>query len=703
MVQVPVQLGTYRSWAALLTKKSQDTLKYQALETKGIWKPIIFEMDMFGKMHTRAIVDTHRQDNSDLERPKVSPSQVTDSSPWVSSPSQENMFCQTEPETSSAAVPRPNDAGPQVDFSSCQRLDWTENKKDWQKYLQIKEVKTHDIVQSCPMWKPALPMKTTPCEDFIKYLFESEKDMKETMSTVATNEPGCAVVCRTWRSHIPDDKVNEDLPPGHICDILTVTDTGKLSLWVIVDSLDEAKFHNQMDYLMTTGCMLKYQIVQKGEGYDLSNLWLDCRLLPLHTSHPMEKAAKRRLFESQEIQTCLYHINQDGVDFTSLQWALTNLILSKESPLKRCVGDHTSITLSVQQLEVLMHKAKVNYITGPAGSGKSYTAASLCKMYGKQNSVYICTTKEFLEYLKFNGYIGTLVLDDQDLLREIKSGTFENKKCVIIDDCHKFACTRTSMKKFFESLKKAKDMSLFVFADNDYQSFDRRRQQAVHECILDLTRTVFKQVPLNIPLTDIYRNTRKVVSFMQAAIQDVHDGHQKIKSANIENGEGVECIPMSSVWKNNPDNGLVVYLRSLLMSGNYGQSEIAILLETSETLHKIQQCKQILAEHIPGTIFQSADVFPRTGVIVDSVDSFLGLDATVCIFILSNTWRKSALSPRKFFQRRTTQCEMGMYNPRYEVFLASRATHKVVFMVPELHDDLVHQMKFDHFQVCMWN
>ena len=40
-----------------------------------------------------------------------------------------------------------------------------------------------------------------------------------------------------------------------------------------------------------------------------------------------------------------------------------------------------------------------------------------------------------------------------------------------------------------------------------------------------------------------------------------------------------------------------------------------------------------------------------------------------------------------------------MYNPRYEVFLSSRATHKADFVVPELHMNLVHQMNLDHFEV----
>ena len=47
------------------------------------------------------------------------------------------------------------------------------------------------------------------------------------------------------------------------------------------------------------------------------------------------------------------------------------------------------------------------------------------------------------------------------------------------------------------------------------------------------------------------------------------------------------------------------------------------------------------------------------------------------------------------------ESEKNIYNPRYEVFLASRAIHRAVFVVPQLHQELVQQMKFDDFQVCV--
>ncbi len=708
MVQVALILGTQTSWAALFMKKSSDTLKHIPVETGAMWKPITLKIDLFGRICAKPESDSLNESYGDMERAVISPVQRATRSALLPTRSQENNPLETGQETLSATAITPETVSGHsditenslVDFSSCQRLDWTENTKDWQKYVKTKEVKIDDVVRSCPMWTPTQPMTITPDRESIRYLFECEQNMEEALWEVTTKEPGFAIVCRTWRFHISDDDAIEDLPPGHICDILTLTDTGRLTFWVVVNIHNKNNFESHTEYLMTTGYMLKFQIVQNTAG-DFSNLWTDCRLLPLTTPTNIEDTVKLRLQECQEMQKYLHHIYHEGVHFDCLQQAVAKLVLSKESPLKRCASDQTSIILTLQQAKVLMHKAKVNYITGPAGSGKSYTGAFLYKMYGKKKSIYICTTKEFREYLEFNGCTGTLVLGDQDLLREIKSGTFDKKICVVIDDCHKFKCTRTSMKKLFKVLDKNRDMSLFVFADNDYQSFDRKRQQRVHDCILELTRKVLDVNLVSYPLTDIYRNTRKVVSFVQAAIQDVYYGHQKIECANIEDGEGVECIPMPNLWKNTPDNDLVDYLRSLLLSKNYSQSDVAVLLDSSYTSDKIEECKQILAEHIPGVTVQSADAFPRKGVVVDSVDSFLGLDASICVFILSTAQKTSVHPLRRIFQRRTMQCERTMYNPRYEVFLASRATHRAVFVVPELPEDLVLQMKFDHFQVCI--
>ncbi len=104
---------------------------------------------------------------------------------------------------------------------------------------------------------------------------------------------------------------------------------------------------------------------------------------------------------------------------------------------------------------------------------------------------------------------------------------------------------------------------------------------------------------------------------------------------------------------------------------------------------------------MPDFRLQGADLFPRKGIGVDCVESFLGLDAAVCVFVLSvkQTRKRSAHPLRKLFRQWLNKLDTSIYNPRYEVFLASRAIHKAVFAVPEIHQDFVRQMKFDDMQV----
>ncbi len=188
MVQVSLLLGTHRSWAALFLKKSCDTLKQPSVETGTIWTPITVEFDLFGQIYAITESDSQSESDQDMKRSVVSPVQRATRSVLPPTYSQENSPLQTEPETLSATATAPvivsghSDitANSIVDFSSCTKLDWVENTKDWQKYVKIKEVKIDDMVRSCSMWSPAQPMRVAPDKESITYLFESETKMKET-------------------------------------------------------------------------------------------------------------------------------------------------------------------------------------------------------------------------------------------------------------------------------------------------------------------------------------------------------------------------------------------------------------------------------------------------------------------------------------------------------------------------------------------
>ncbi len=143
-------------------------------------------------------------------------------------------------------------------------------------------------------------------------------------------------------------------------------------------------------------------------------------------------------------------------------------------------------------------------------------------------------------------------------------------------------------------------------------------------------------------------------------------------------------------------------LCDLYRSERYKLTEIAVLLDPSYTTDQIEECRGILRVHIPDGNVQSASVFPRRGIIIDSVNSFLGLDTPLCVCILPHTHKTKSTSHQKmvniFKKEKTEPCE-GINDPRFRVFLASRATHKAVFVVPEMDAETVKQFKFDYFKV----
>ncbi len=704
--QVRLRLGRQRTWTAIHLKRSKPNTPSgpeRYLKQPGIRTDLHGIIQVDEASHQQEHANPFAKSHVFCQRKLASGDDDEDNIQGDSNKTTATCSISSIPEkTTVETSPSSDDATClSVVVSQFSKLDWFRNKKDWESYVHGETPTIETIVDSCSLWKPTTPMACTPDMAALIRLrwFASVDDIENTLSAVDTKEPGFAIVCKTWMFYISNSLTASDSrPPAHICDILTVTNNGRVCLWVVCSEHDAKTISYQMAYLLTTGRMLKYRLTQEEGDGDLSNLCIECRLFyPSTVAHRFDTVMK----ESLEMQSHIWAFCNDRVKFESLQRALALVILSKESPLRRPIGTQTAITLSIQQVEVLHNKDRVIYASGPAGSGKLYTAALLCQMYGKDNSVYICTTREFAEYLNISGYQGTVVQRDQDLLRHIKAGTFRNKACIIIDDSHNFSCTRSSMKKLFKLLNDNKVTSLYVFADNDYQSFDAKRQQAMQDCIRELSRQVLGRDPHYAYLTIIYRNTKKVASFVQSAIQDSYEDYRKIECQNVETGDGIECIAMTNIWMYSRGNDLVKYLRNICTAETYKLTEIAVLLDSSYTSDQVEESRNILRELLPNSAVQNASVFPRSGVVVDHVSSFLGLDAPLCVFILPSFQcpqkRKSSFLP-KSLQRPDMKCDVTISNPRFKVFMASRATHRAVFVVPRINAEIAKELKFDLFE-----
>ncbi len=149
-----------------------------------------------------------------------------------------------------------------VNYSMYSKLDWSNNKKDWKNYVETKYQSVDDIIKSCDVWKPAVPMRVTPDLDMLDEMFGSEAQCDEILSRTATEEPGFAIVCKTWNFILPE-KIYHTSPEGRVCDVLTVSESGEISLWVILDANCETATREHMEYIMKTARMIKYQLVEQ--------------------------------------------------------------------------------------------------------------------------------------------------------------------------------------------------------------------------------------------------------------------------------------------------------------------------------------------------------------------------------------------------------------------------------------------------------
>ena len=660
-------------WGIIVAKKSQQLLPYNFGATESI--PCV---DVRGQLQYKDVIPKPPESFQILEGA---------TSKQTSSPSSDAEL-NVSAEPSNYEIPQPT--GVPTQFPDVRELNWDQNKKNWQGILKESRTSIDDYVDSCAIWEPKLPMQITPDRQSLKYLFPSDDVFNQTLETLETGVPGFAIANRSWLSLLPELDVTS-LPPGHLCDILTVSADNEVCLWVIVSESGEQIIQQQLQFMFAVGRTIKHQIISHNRL--VPNLFISCKLLSVNTLYNdlIENTLKSSGINS--MQAKLRSVLMEKGKFEELQRGIASLLLSRESSIRNCVGHAMSVKLSAVQAQTLLNRQRVTYISSPPGTGKTLCGIFLYREYGRERAVYICTTQALLQYLLYNGCDGTLVRSDQDLNEYIEQGAFENKQCVIIDETHHLNCSKLCFEKLF-SILHMKRMYLFVLADNEYQSFGRVNQEQIVKYIFELSMNILKHPPEIITFNAMFRNMRKVTSFVQHAMVDTKSSIENVTCANRFDGDGIECIAMENLLLNDPNNSLVQYLRRLLIStsqradAKYQATEVAVLFDAEYPAVDIDKIRDILQTHVgPQITTQASEEFPRFGIVVDRIDSFIGLDAALCIFLLSPT---------------ATEPHLTINNPRYRVFLGSRATRQAVFVVPKIDAELAQYMKFDCFGVSFY-
>ncbi len=322
-------------------------------------------------------------------------------------------------------------------------LNWDQNKGWWWNILRESDISIDECISLCDFLEPHIPMQLLPDKDSLRHLFPSDATCDEALYKVATKEPGFAIASRSWLSLLPDDELLEP-PSNHLCDILTVSkikdSKPNICLWVVVSGSKKHIIWKQIQYMFVVGRAIKHQIVNQGK--EVPSLTVRCML---HSTNEEDNPQIESTIHEAGInktQDSLCYLFLDENTFDVVKRGIARLLLSQKSHINNCAGEQLSVKLSANQAQTLLKikKNRVSYVSSAPGTGKTLCALALYEDFGKELSVYICPTEPLLQYLTYNGCEATLVKNDGDLYRGIKQGTFDNKKCVIIDESHHLRC-----------------------------------------------------------------------------------------------------------------------------------------------------------------------------------------------------------------------------------------------------------------------
>ncbi len=530
------------------------------------------------------------------------------------------------------------------------------------------------------------PLRLTPRLEQFKYLFPSDRAANKTVEEIRNiikQSKAFGLVSKAW-STIFKSKMRIRCPPHHVVDILVVSEEGFIYLFTVVTQTG-ITLQKQLKYMFTTGRLTKNHLLKEGNvGHDLC-----VRCFPLSTS---AEAYTRPESVFQERMALLFETRND---LAFIQKSLSVMLLSKDTFFKTVLGEDCLYDLSAEQTRVIFTSStnKLTLVHGPPGSGKSLIAIHIARRARNKDCVlFVSSTEAFQKFIDYQNVATTAVAKSDKDLAEVFAGALPNaKKIIILDDAQNMGCSESTLHQLLNVINLRRKCRLYIFIDNEYQCFEDnsnifRSPRPFLDCCCKSGLE-----PILYKLSEVHRNTQKVMSFLAASVAELTPGTAGLTCMHDWVGDDVEVRPTGNFRINTLHNNIVTEVFKLtekkpfpLDSRGYIMSDISILLDTDNTEQDISHLRDIIQAHIPGNKVLTASDYPRDGITVDGIDSFHGLDSRVCFYVLSSSRIQGDGISR------------SISNPRYRAFLASRAVEKAVFFVPKLDIDVFKTLLFDN-------
>ena len=569
-------------------------------------------------------------------------------------------------------------------------LSWTENRLNWDHNVKraslALRVNIEALAHKSSCLTPCNPITITPNELNIRcsQTHTSTNRVFDALKRHIGKRKGFTLVADKWVSALtPPDSLQLQKPRHHLVDLFTVCDDGSAILWAVVESSstsdDEVTEHWQ--YLMSSGRITKLKILLSCPlPTQLKWLKIDCQLHILNSPDPMITADvyQSEIRCSKDIRT-----------------ALATLMLSQPSYIQTCIGEQLTFHLTCTQMECILNSNTVrfNLIEGAPGSGKSFIGFYLCNKFGMERTVFLCSTKPYFYYVQYqNNCRPLLIKDGLDLLNAIGNGSFDNKTCIVVDDCQNMEIEEDTWRCLFDFVRASAILHLYLLIDSKWQNF-KKGHQSIKSCFRKYCDdcNIAEHVR---PMTTIHRNTRMICSFILAtAEEDPASPINDITCSNDLTGDNVEIRKVSRLMTDDRGNGLIQVLNEVIDSSKTTSADssvcqstdVTVLVDTENAPADAAMIYGILDHHCHNWIIHNACVYPVKGIRVETVDRFIGLDSPVIICIPSQAVIRNVHKENRSFS-----------NPRYRAFVASRALRRLVWLTEDTLDaKLVDDFRFN--------
>lgn len=518
-------------------------------------------------------------------------------------------------------------------MKAAKRLTWTENKHNWkenlsEKFIDITEY-INDFTNESTVLRTSYPLNFTPHKETLLTRHKHLKDFEKAIASIEQvngEVKGFGIVSPKWLSNI--DPQNQIHTPQHqVMDVFVMNETGAIHFWTIINHKSDSKaevMHVESvawEYLFLCGRITKRALLNCDQTFYRGDITVQCHLYNLRSGVCRRSKPKLTI-----------HVHDQSSHFQALRARLSAALFKQTSHVKNRLGCERGVYLTGQQMRNVMFSDSntFNYIEGAPGSGKTYLALHVCSRFEIKEVGYVCTTVPFEAYLLFQHKCHPIFTkDESDLIRHIKDGRFNHFRCIVLDDVHNLPCSSETWHKLFQVVINHRGMQMFIFEDNRHQCFKEHKKAASPKKCLDNFCEEHNIAYFSKPMSDIHRNTKKVVSFISSCFDDDKGTSTVALNCTHENeGDDVEILEVNNYTESSPTNGIVRVVRYLMSENNssennlYEPSDIAILIDTKHTQKDVGTIKSIFKEHYPEIPIQEANIFPVTGLTIDTLDNF---------------------------------------------------------------------------------